>query len=79
MTTAYGGFRRVQPISVVRARARMGDNRQTLRDPPARDPFDSLPSIQNQSLWVKEGEPICLRCHWPINSQGCLANCGEPT
>jgi hypothetical protein len=28
--------------------------------------------------WVKEGEPICPRCHWPTDSQGHVANCEEP-
>jgi hypothetical protein len=34
MSGAYGGLRRVQPIPVVGVRARMGDNRETLRNPP---------------------------------------------
>jgi hypothetical protein len=30
---------------------------------------------QSQSPLVRDGEPTCPRCHWPINSQGHVANC----
>jgi hypothetical protein len=36
---------------------------------------ESLPSIQNQSPWVRDGEPICPRCHWPVDSVGHVVNC----
>jgi hypothetical protein len=77
MTTAYGGLRRVDLYIALRARARMGGNRQTLRNPPARGLFDSLPSIQNQSPWVRDGEPTCPDCYWPLDTIGHEVNCEE--
>jgi hypothetical protein len=42
-------------------------------------PRVDMSTVVHPSPWVKDGEPICTDCHWPIDSQGCLANCGETT
>jgi hypothetical protein len=31
------------------------------------DQFPSLPSIQSQSPWGRDGEPTCPRCHWSLD------------
>jgi hypothetical protein len=80
MTTGTEGSGGLKPLSLC-ARARMEGNRSTLRDPPApsaREHFGSSPAIQNQSLWVKAGDPICLPCHWSITTQGHEINCEVP-
>jgi hypothetical protein len=46
---------------------------------PSRAEVRALHGHTDINPWVRDGEPTCPRCGWPIDSKGHLANCGETT